>query len=82
MMKRLSITLIKAYQNILSPVLNAVLQSVFGFHFQCRYSPTCSQYTIQQIQKHGTISGLFLGGKRVVSCVGPGYNFDKSKQTV
>jgi len=40
------------------------------FPAKCRYSPTCSVYTYQQIQKHGTIAGLMLGAKRIASCHG------------
>lgn len=34
----------------------------------CRYSPTCSQYSIEVLQKHGLIKGLWLAIKRIVSC--------------
>jgi putative component of membrane protein insertase Oxa1/YidC/SpoIIIJ protein YidD len=67
----MAIFLIRLYQILTTP-LNAALASVFGFHFQCRQIPTCSEYTIQQIQKHGTIAGLFSGGKRVLHCWGFG----------
>jgi len=34
----------------------------------CRFSPTCSEYTFQAVQKHGIIKGLFLGVKRIIRC--------------
>lgn len=34
----------------------------------CRYTPTCSQYTIEALKKHGPIKGTFLAVKRIVSC--------------
>ena len=33
----------------------------------CRYSPTCSLYALQAIEKHG-VFGVYLAAKRVLSC--------------
>ena len=50
--------LIKVYQYVISPLLpNA-----------CRYTPTCSQYGIEALQKYGPIKGGFLTIKRFLSC--------------
>ena len=34
----------------------------------CRYTPTCSQYTIEALKKHGPFKGLYLSTKRILSC--------------
>lgn len=34
----------------------------------CRYTPTCSQYAIEALKKHGPIKGSFLAAKRILSC--------------
>ena len=34
----------------------------------CRYNPTCSQYAIEAIRKHGPLKGLGLALKRILSC--------------
>ncbi len=34
----------------------------------CRYTPTCSEYAIQAIKKHGPIKGFKLATKRLLSC--------------
>lgn len=34
----------------------------------CRYTPTCSQYAIEALQKHGPIKGIYLSAKRILSC--------------
>jgi uncharacterized protein len=34
----------------------------------CRYDPTCSEYSIQAVRKHGIRSGLVLTFKRLFSC--------------
>ncbi len=57
-MKTLLILLVKAYQGVLSPYLpNA-----------CRYTPTCSQYMIEAVGKHGAIRGGWMGLKRFARC--------------
>jgi len=49
---------VKLYQWFLSPFLGA----------SCRYTPTCSAYTIEALKKHGPIKGLWLSIKRILSC--------------
>lgn len=34
----------------------------------CRYTPTCSQYTIEALKKHGPFKGSYLSAKRIISC--------------
>jgi putative membrane protein insertion efficiency factor len=50
--------LIKVYQFTLSPFLGK----------QCRFVPTCSQYGIEAIKKHGALKGSWLTIKRIVRC--------------
>lgn len=50
--------LIKIYQVLLSPMLPA----------SCRFTPTCSQYGIEAIKKHGPFKGLWLTLKRISKC--------------
>lgn len=52
------ITLIRFYQLIISPLLPKT----------CRYTPTCSEYTIIAIKKYGIIVGSFYGCKRILKC--------------
>ncbi len=49
---------VKIYQLFISPMLGA----------SCRYTPTCSEYSIQALKKHGPIKGLYLAVKRILSC--------------
>ncbi len=55
MLKFLSVKLIKLYQRFFS----------FG---TCMYIPTCSEYMLEAILKHGFFYGLFLGIKRILRC--------------
>jgi putative membrane protein insertion efficiency factor len=34
----------------------------------CRYMPSCSEYTIEAVHKHGAIKGGWLGAKRLLRC--------------
>lgn len=38
------------------------------FRGSCRYTPSCSQYAIQAIQKHGVFKGVILAIRRIVRC--------------
>ena len=58
MVSKLLIGLIKLYQMTLSPLIGRA----------CRYTPTCSNYGIEAIQKYGPIKGSWLTLKRVLSC--------------
>ncbi|MGQ9842397.1 MAG: membrane protein insertion efficiency factor YidD [Spirochaetota bacterium] len=52
------VSLIKLYKYVISPVLpNA-----------CRFYPTCSQYAIEALTKHGLLKGGFLAIKRILRC--------------
>lgn len=54
----LFIGLIRFYQLAISPYLPP----------SCRYSPTCSQYGIEALKKHGPFKGGWLTLKRIASC--------------
>lgn len=49
---------VKLYQYVLSPMIGP----------SCRYTPSCSQYTVEALRKHGPFKGLWLSLKRIVSC--------------
>lgn len=34
----------------------------------CRYTPTCSEYALQALRKHGPVKGLWLAVKRIMRC--------------
>jgi len=36
--------------------------------YSCRFSPTCSEYTYQAVDKYGVIKGLIMGLGRVLRC--------------
>ncbi|MBQ0754612.1 MAG: membrane protein insertion efficiency factor YidD [Gammaproteobacteria bacterium] len=57
-MKTILISLIRAYQFLLSPWLGN----------QCRFYPTCSAYAIEAIQRHGGLKGGWLAIKRLGRC--------------
>ena len=65
------IKLIKAYKILISPLLGN----------SCRYLPTCSEYSIEALQKFGLVKGVYISLKRILSChpiklLGGGEGFD------
>lgn len=34
----------------------------------CRFTPTCSQYALEAIRKHGPVKGLYLALRRILRC--------------
>ena len=49
---------IRLYQRFISP----------GLGRNCRFTPSCSQYTLEAIQTHGCCKGLLLGAWRIARC--------------
>lgn len=49
---------IRLYQKFISPLTPA----------SCRFTPTCSQYAIEALRKHGPIKGLGLAIWRILRC--------------
>ena len=58
LLSKMLIGLIRLYQITLSPYIGRA----------CRYTPTCSNYGIAAIRKHGPFKGTWLTIKRVLSC--------------
>ncbi len=52
------VSLINFYKYLISPLLGN----------NCRYLPTCSEYTKESVKKFGIISGVWLGLKRIIRC--------------
>ena len=57
-MKYAVLSLIWVYQKTLSPLLPT----------SCRYSPSCSNYSHEAVEKYGVIKGGWLGVKRLGRC--------------
>lgn len=34
----------------------------------CRFTPTCSEYAVQALRKHGPLKGLYLAVRRLLRC--------------
>jgi len=58
MMARILIYIVKVYQLVLSPF----------FGQQCRFYPTCSQYAVEALQKHGAVAGSYYTVHRLLRC--------------
>ncbi|WP_068809678.1 membrane protein insertion efficiency factor YidD [Thauera phenolivorans] len=57
-MKTLLIGLLRFYRYAISPMLGR----------NCRFHPTCSEYAIEAVQRHGALRGGWLAAKRVGRC--------------
>ena len=52
------IIIIKAYQVLISPILKT----------NCRYLPTCSEYSITAFKEYGLLKGFYFTIKRIIRC--------------
>ena len=50
--------LVRVYQRAVSPLLGS----------RCRYAPTCSEYAVEALERHGAVRGLALTLWRVLRC--------------
>ena len=57
-MKAVLIALIRGYQLIISPMLPPA----------CRFTPTCSAYTMEAIRRYGALHGAYMGLRRLLRC--------------
>ncbi|WP_459843756.1 membrane protein insertion efficiency factor YidD [Fusibacter bizertensis] len=57
-MKTILILMIKFYRKFISPLLGS----------NCRFHPTCSQYSLEAIDKYGAFKGVRLSFKRIIKC--------------
>ncbi|WP_297453275.1 membrane protein insertion efficiency factor YidD [Persephonella sp.] len=58
MFKKFVIKFLKGYQKFISPI----------YPPSCRYYPTCSQYSIEAVEKYGVVKGLLKAIWRVLRC--------------
>ena len=56
--KRIAISLIRGYQRFISPALPP----------SCRFTPSCSQFTLEAVERHGFVKGTWLGARRLIRC--------------
>jgi len=52
------IALVKTYQYAISPMLGR----------SCRFDPSCSEYAVEALQRHGAVKGLWLATRRIGRC--------------
>lgn len=57
-MLKMLIGIIRFYQGSISPLLGR----------NCRFEPSCSEYSIQAFQRYGVFKGVFLSVKRLIRC--------------
>ncbi|MBD0305323.1 MAG: membrane protein insertion efficiency factor YidD [Nitrospiraceae bacterium] len=57
-MRRICIGIITRYQRWVSPLLPPA----------CRFEPTCSQYAVEAIRRHGVVRGLGCAAVRILKC--------------
>lgn len=57
-MRELVTASLRFYKRWISPCLPSA----------CRYAPTCSEYMLEAVEKHGVFRGIWMGSKRLVRC--------------
>ncbi len=58
LLARIFIAMIRLYQYFLSPLLGS----------QCRFTPTCSHYAADALNKYGAAKGAYLASRRLLRC--------------
>lgn len=58
-MKYILIFFVRFYQKYISPFKGAP---------SCRFTPTCSQYALEALEKYGALKGSWLAIKRILKC--------------
>jgi putative membrane protein insertion efficiency factor len=58
MLAKFFVMVVRGYQMIISPLLPPA----------CRYTPSCSQYAIDALQRHGALKGTWLAARRIARC--------------
>lgn len=58
-MKKIMIAMVKLYRRYISPMKR---------YPTCIYTPTCSQYAIEAVEKYGALKGGYLTTKRILRC--------------
>jgi uncharacterized protein len=56
--RRIPLFFLRGYKRFISPLLPPM----------CRFEPTCSVYTMQAVEKYGTLRGTWLGMRRLARC--------------
>ncbi len=59
MIRKIFIVMVKLYQKYISPLKR---------NSNCIYTPTCSSYAIEALEKYGAMKGLYLTIKRILRC--------------
>ncbi len=73
MARRILIGLIRFYQLAISPWTPP----------SCRYTPTCSRYGLEAVERHGALKGGWLAVRRILRChPWGGYGFDPVPDTL
>lgn len=57
-MQTILVWCLKGYKLLISPLLPSA----------CRYYPTCSEYMLEAVAKHGALKGVWMGLKRLGRC--------------
>jgi len=66
-MKKIVLALIRFYQKT-SFFHGYIFRVLFMSDKVCRFTPTCSEYSYQAVEKYGVLRGLWLGLKRIIRC--------------
>jgi hypothetical protein len=59
LIKKILICLVRLYQKYLSPLKR---------NSSCIYTPTCSLYAIEALEKYGALKGMYLAVRRILRC--------------
>jgi putative membrane protein insertion efficiency factor len=62
--QQLAVALLLGYRWVISPAKNLL----FGQAVNCRFTPSCSAYALEAVERHGVVRGCDLAARRLCRC--------------
>ncbi len=55
-------------RRVIAAVIRVYQVAASPFPSPCRFTPSCSSYALEAVERHGAARGLWLGARRILRC--------------